>query len=240
MASPMGRYLLEWELRQCDQWVADIFGYNALQIGLPECNYLRQSRIVSHIHCAVSLPAGVLGRPYALPFASASLDLVVLPHVLEFTSHPHQVLREVERVLVPEGVVLIAGFNPFSLWGVRRLMSRRRGEVPWCGHFFSARRLRDWLMLLSLECDDTLYGCYRPAGSRESCFGSGQGIERVGRRVWPMCGGAYLLRAVKRVHGMHLLTPAWRNAARTKTRLVSVPGGSRNTAPQRRHDGAAE
>jgi hypothetical protein len=34
--TPPGRYLLEWERARFDEAVADIFGYHALQLGLPE------------------------------------------------------------------------------------------------------------------------------------------------------------------------------------------------------------
>jgi SAM-dependent methyltransferase len=56
----------------------------------------------------------------ALPFPNQSLDLVLLPHTLELARDPHDTLREVERVLVPEGRVVIVGFNPASLWGLRQ------------------------------------------------------------------------------------------------------------------------
>jgi ubiquinone/menaquinone biosynthesis C-methylase UbiE len=68
-----------------------------------------------------------------LPFATQSLDLVVLPHVLEFAAEPHQVLREVERVLIPEGQVIICGFNPSSLWGMRQVAGRLTGALPAAG-----------------------------------------------------------------------------------------------------------
>jgi SAM-dependent methyltransferase len=86
-----------------------------------------------------------------LPFASQSLDLVVLPHVLEFAAEPHQVLREVERVLIPEGQVIICGFNPASLWGARQGWARRRQPLPAAaGEFISMPRMKDWLKLLNL------------------------------------------------------------------------------------------
>src|SRR5690606_29319162 len=125
--TPPGRYLLAWEQDRFDLAVADVFGFNALQLGLPELDALRANRMP---HRWLSLPelddaprgerAVLVTDPAALPFPAASLDLIVLPHTLERSADPHQVLREVERVLVPEGRVVITGFNPASWWGLRQ------------------------------------------------------------------------------------------------------------------------
>ena len=109
-----------------DQTVADIFGFHALQIGLPECPFLAQSRIASRWTLDYDPPADIIADPHGLPFAENSLDLIVLPHALEFTDDPHQMLREAYRVMRPEGQIVIAGFNPFSLFGAQALFRPRR------------------------------------------------------------------------------------------------------------------
>ena len=127
--TPQGQYVLNWEQARYDHLVADIFGFNAVQLGLPQHDFLRTNRMPFRLRCATEqalLPAGVGGSeadagarllidPHFLPFANASIDLVILPHLLEFHASPHPILREVERVLVPEGSVIVTGFNPFSL-----------------------------------------------------------------------------------------------------------------------------
>ena len=146
--SPAGQYILDWELDTCDEAVADVFGFHAVQLGLPGCDFLRANRIPLR---AVLGHGGDVGADYtALPLASGSIDLLVLPHVLDFSADPHQILREVERVLMPEGQVVICGFNPFSLWGLRRRNSALPVH-PWCGDFISLLRVKDWLKLLGLE-----------------------------------------------------------------------------------------
>ena len=161
LQTPQGRYLLDWEQDGLDRLVADIFGYHAVQLGLPGLELLRANRMPRRINCG---PQGrdLCCSEYELPFATGSLDLVLLPHVLEFSAHPHRVLREVERVLVPEGSVVISGLNPISLWGLRRLVARRGAEAPWSGHYRSAMRIRDWLTLLGFEIQESRFGCYAP------------------------------------------------------------------------------
>src|SRR3569832_2836075 len=112
--TPPGRYLAAWEKAEFDRAVADIFGFHALQLGLPEIDALQGNRM-PHRWLALQEPPGP-GSPAkpalvtdfaALPFEENSLDLVVLPHSLELNVDPHATLREVERVLVPEGKVVI-------------------------------------------------------------------------------------------------------------------------------------
>jgi SAM-dependent methyltransferase len=146
----------------------------------------------------------------ALPFADASLDLLVLPHTLELSYDPHATLREVERVLVPEGRVVICGFNPNSLWGVSKSCKRGFSEV---GDFIGQRRLRDWLQLLSFEVESTSFGCYRPAVKTEGWLQRWEWMDEAGVRWWPILGAVYGMVAVKRVHGMRLMAPAWKKTA---------------------------
>ncbi|MBX3681611.1 MAG: methyltransferase domain-containing protein [Thauera sp.] len=230
LQTPQGRYLLDWEQDGLDRLVADIFGYHAVQLGLSGFDLLRANRMPRRIDC------GPQGRDlrcseYELPFATGSLDLVLLPHVLEFSAHPHRVLREVERVLVPEGSVVISGFNPLSLWGLRRLIARRDAEAPWSGHYRSAMRIRDWLNLLGFEIQESRFGCYAPPLRTPQWLERWGCLDRAGSRWWPVLGAGYLLHGVKRVQGMRLITPHWRGRKAAAKRLSPVAqrdGSTRN------------
>jgi SAM-dependent methyltransferase len=160
----------------------------------------------------------------ALPFPSQSLDLVVLPHALESSRDPHLTLREVERVLVPEGRVMILGFNPASMWGLRQRLGRAGSAVglgrrnalflPRAGEFLGYWRLRDWLRLLSFEVEGGRFGCFRPPCATQRWLDRSAWMEGVGERWWPVFGAVYYLVAVKRVRGMRLVGLA-RHEART-------------------------
>lgn len=205
-----------------DAVVADIFGYNALQLGLPERALLRANRMPFRFSCSRLGEAAVLANDDALPFATASLDLVVLPHVLEFARRPHHVLREVERVLVPEGSVVISGFNPYSLWGIRRLLARKKGAFPWRGQYLSVPRVRDWLTLLGFETQTGGFGCYAPAVSSPAWIERWRFTEKAGARWWPVCGAAYVVQGIKRVQGTRLIMPNWREKRASAKRLSPV------------------
>lgn len=244
LASPPGRYVLDWEQTQFDAAVGDVFGYHALQCGEPAIDALRANRMphrVRAMRAGEPLPSGegsVLRVEHfeELPFDTQSLDLVVLPHVLEFAQDPHQVLREVDRVLRPEGRLIVSGFNPVSLWGMRQLAPRplRRAFLPRDDHMIAVQRLRDWCKLLGFESDRARYGCYRPPCGTQLWLDRTRFMERAGDRWWPICGAVYLVSAIKRVRGMRLIGPAWKRPA--ASRGMAMPTAQRAAGAA---DGAA-
>ena len=209
LASTPGRHVLAWEQRQVDDLITDIFGYHALQIGLPQADFLRANRIPLRQKTGGTGDVDFLCHFPALPIASNSTDLIVLPHVLEFSDEPHQILREVERILIPEGQLIIIGFNPLSLWGLKRRFDRS-GAFPWNGSYLSLNRLKDWLKLLGFEVDRGSLGCCMPPLERLRWLQGWQTIDNSRERWWNFSGGVYVLRAIKRMHGMRLITPDWK------------------------------
>ena len=230
-ASEQGGYLLTREQAYFDRTVNDIFGFNALQLGLPEHDFLRNSRIPLRFTGADQQGAAVRLCGAELPFACGSLDLVLLPHVLEFAEHPHAILREVERVLMPEGSLIISGFNPHSLWGMHRTLGRRQG-YPWCANFIALSRLKDWLALLGFEVVGGRFAAYAPPFHQRKWLERSDFMEAAGDRWWAVSGGVYFLHAVKRVPGMRLIKPSWN--AGLVTKLLPVAPKLNNKIPQRR------
>jgi SAM-dependent methyltransferase len=207
-ATTQGQYLLEREHAFFDYSVTDIFGFNALQLGLPGHEFLRASRIPLRIVAGMETGAQVRLNMGELAFECGSLDLVLLPHVLEFDTNPHQILRETERVLRPEGHLVISGFNPRSLWGLSRAMRAKTG-YPWSGNFISLPRIKDWLALLGFEVVAGRFACYAPPLTNPGWLNRFHFMESAGDRWWAVCGGVYFLQAVKRVPGMRLIKPQW-------------------------------
>ena len=225
LQTPAGRYVLDWEQRTHDALVTDIFGFNALQLTLPMHDFLRANRMPLRFRCddgrSVAL-INVQSDLHHLPFAANSVDLVVMPHAREFDDNPHQVLREVERVLVPEGQVIISGFNPFSLWGWRRKFSRQPAPAPWRGSYISLPRLRDWFSLLGLELQDSRFGCYAPPFDQQKWLQRFGWMEKVGRRSWSPAGAVYIAHAIKRQHSLRLITPKWHDRKALAKALATV------------------
>ena len=229
LETPVGLYVRSWEQRQVDAMVANAFGYHAIQIGLPHWDLLQANRIPYKVWAhSPSAPFGsragrLICEPEQLPFDSQSIDLMVMPHTLEWCQDPHLVLREVERALMPEGRVVITGFNPYSLWGIREslpgLALRLPVPVP---SQVSPARIKDWFKLLSFELDRGRFGCYVPLCVNQSWLQRWHFMEHAGDRWWPAAGAVYAIAAVKRSTGMHLVGPAWRGAKRRRNRRAAV------------------
>jgi SAM-dependent methyltransferase len=253
LQTPGGRYLLAWEQARLDEAVADIFGFHALQLGLPELDALRGNRmphrwLALEADTTISAPspgkvpaAALLRCDFdALPLDSQSLDLVVLPHTLEFARDAHLALREVERVLRPEGRAVILGFNPHSLWGLRQGLGHLRRRVaprsvralflPSAGDLIGHRRLRDWLRLLSFEVEGEHFGCYRPPFDSAQWLARLGWLEPAGERWWPVFGAVYCVVAVKRVRGMRLVGLARDRRALPKAAAVVIGNSNQDSA----------
>ena len=232
-STPLGQYLLEREQAFFDAVVANVFGYNAFQLGLPHVDFMRASRIPLRLRVDRTGPVGLDAEFHELPIASNTVDLLLLPHTLEFHEFPHQILREVARVLRPEGHVVIAGFNPWSLWGARRAFGRRR-RYPWTGRFITLPRMKDWLALLGLEIAGGQMSAYAPPCATRRWLERLAFMDAAGDRWWPIAGGVYCLQAVKRVHGMRLLMPSWKDRLVPGKALAPVPEKARQA-----HDAVA-
>ena len=218
--------MLAWEQKHFDRAVSDAFGFHALQLGLPQCDVLASNRMPHKFMACDGLPAAyALASPLfltnyeALPFSDASLDLVVLPHTLELSYDPHATLREVARVLVPEGRVVIAGMEPLSLWGASKVLGR---GVPEFGDLISQRRIRDWLKLLSFEVDHQTSGCFRPLLRTERWLQRMRWMDTWGSRWWPLSGAVYFVQAVKRVRGTRLISPIWKKSQQRAAATVTT------------------
>ena len=132
--SPLGRSLLAQEAHHLRAVLPNLYGTVAAQLGcIGEMDLMNSciapTRILLDDHGGPGA-CRVRSVPEELPLDTKSTDVVILPHTLDFCDDPHQVLREVSRVLRPEGHVVILGFNPMSMWGLRRLVARRPRPAP--------------------------------------------------------------------------------------------------------------
>ncbi len=223
-ASTLGQEVAGQEAACLGDMLEGVFGHYILQVGGGEV--FRETVVTSQVRHAITLPPArqpeglgmrIVASPEALPIASDSLDAVFLPHTLDFASDPRQVLREAERVLIPEGRLILLGFNALSPWALVRLA--RPGRIPWCGGFLTRYRVGDWLSLLGFDVEwQRMLVFQAPWGGSRWC--SGNFLAAAGSRYWPALGGVYALRAVKRVSTLTPLRPSW------KTRRRLLPGGA--------------
>lgn len=212
---PLGEQLGKAESEALDAILPNLFGYHLLQVGCAGNELFSSSRILHKVAMVKDADSGQLqtqlaGDPEQMPIQTDSVDAVILYHTLEFARDPHQVLREAERILVPEGHMVIISFNPFSLWGLRRLFSLRCRHVPWCGRFLGGFRLKDWLALLGFELTLSRSIFFRPPLRRQGIMSRLERMEHWGARWCPFLGGVQILVGRKKVSTLTPIKPRWR------------------------------
>ena len=224
--TPLGRSLIQEEEQQLRQVLTKLYGPIAIQLGvLGFCTFMQSSSAIHHIFSVdhkipdnKDLPGTVLHAvAEAMPWDTKSVSVLLLPHVLEFSHDPHQVLREAERVLVPEGHLVLACFNPFSFWGIRRMFSGlfdQQQAVPWCGRFYRLARVKDGISVLGFEVILGSTAYYLPPFKSSKLRSKLNFLQNAGPRWWPMWSATFILVARKKEFGMTPIVPRWRKKKR--------------------------
>ena len=221
--TPLGRQLLADQRTQVDRLARNLSGARQLHVALSHRLPLATGtdfpqRILVTPHWHDQMPAGVaVCDADELPFPGESMDLVILHHAADFSAQPHQVLREASRVLRGEGSILMMGFNPLSLWGLRRLVSRQR-TGPWGGRFLLRSRMEDWLSLLNFAVESAETSFFKMP-LQASTLHEGRGIiEQVCANRFLPVGAYYCILAKKRIYSRLPRKPAWRSK-----NVISLP-----------------
>lgn len=216
-----GRAYLEQEKACLNELLPKLFGYYLIQLGMAQSlnDVMQECRIGSCLVLATdnsSEPVRIdaqVSIPH-LPIVSDSVDAVLLPHTLDFSSNPHQVLREAERILIPDGRIIITGFNPWSVWGLYKLLLQHKGRIPWCAQFISLFRLQDWLRLLNFKVEIIKPVMYRPPLKSETMLNRLQFMENANPKYFSLFSAGYVVQAVKRVTTFTPVKPGWRKRTR--------------------------
>lgn len=224
--SPLGQAFLRSEETEVNKMLPQLFGYHLLVLGEPVLIQCVQNSPITHrvwIHSYTNMSEGssaLTSRHDKLPILSDGVDLVYLAHSLEFIKNPHEVLREVFRVLIAEGHVIISNFNPWSVWGLWRWCVRFIKRAPWDNHFISVARLKDWLALLGFDVLQVNTYFFRPPVSHPGVLHHLKWLEKLGRWFWPFFGGGYVLLAQKRIITLTPIRPSFESR-----RKLLVPSG---------------
>lgn len=215
--SPLGKAVYTAEHEQLEDILPGLFGYHILQYGCSgQSNYLTSSRITNKTVLfldSAELNTGLTAvhtSAEELPIAADSIDVIVLPHILEYSKDVHKLLREMERVLIADGHVVIIGINPISLWGIWHLFLCWWGEMPWSGRLISIPRIKDWLSLLDFDVEKTNFFFFSPPFRNPNILQKFMPLERLGRNCWPILGGLYAVVAKKRVVPLNPIKMQWR------------------------------
>ncbi len=201
---PHGRYLLEAERKALTALLPRYFGYHLLQLGGPiHFDLLETSLINHHIRLADEVTPGFNGSSVEaefdeLPFLPDSIDLVVMPHTLDRLQNPLSLLKSVYDVLIPEGHLIILGYNTWSLWHLAKIW-RRHDALLQRAQFHGAGQVRRWLNHTGFQIVYHKSVAHRPPVSSERWLKRFLFLEPMGQLLWPHLGAVHLIVAQKRV-----------------------------------------
>jgi SAM-dependent methyltransferase len=203
-----GKQLASFESYYMSHSLHKLFGSHLLHLGDIGTQDWLEGSAARYSVCLTESGVGVSWMPIIqgtydnLPIQESSIDIVLLPHILEFEENPCQVLAEVSRILVPHGHAIILGFNPMSLFGASRAFHQ---------HFQAMSQIRHWLNSEEFDIVDTQTFFFRPAMRNETWLAKLRFLEILGQFFWSSGGGVYLFVAKKKVIGMTPVRPAWRD-----------------------------
>jgi SAM-dependent methyltransferase len=156
--TPRGRLLKELEVGYLHSSIMVSCKQTILQIGglgweneFIDCSLYTNFTILDAKNRGCEAARKICAKAFHLPLQSDSVDMIILPHLLEFDAYRFQTMREIERVLKPEGTVVILNFNPWSVWVRYQYLWDKRLADSWKGHFIRRSRVIDWLKLLNFE-----------------------------------------------------------------------------------------
>lgn len=203
-----GDWLRESIQTRLDEWCPKLFGYHMLKLGglsseISSCTCNIQHQVNLDIQNPLH---NVIADGYNLPFLEKSFDVVVLSHQLDYSNDPHRLLREVDRVMMDDGYIIITGFNPFSVTGLASLMPWRKNSLPWSGRMYTPSRVKDWLGVLNYEvihCDT--YALF-PMSKYQAMW---TWLENALGGCASFAGSQYFIVARKRTYPIKPIKPHW-------------------------------
>lgn len=209
----LGSQIIDAEKKIIARLLDKHYGKHALLVGVPQqFSLLEATKIPCHTLVSPFLaherqPGFVEGDLHEIPILTGSIDLVVLPHTLEYVDNPRQLIHEACRIVKPEGLIVALGFNPYSMWGIRRLLSR--SEVPWSSTFNNAHQVKNWLRLAEFQIEEQSTILFRPPVNHEKMFGKLEFLEYVGNLLHYF-GGIYCVTARAKVIPLTPIRMKWK------------------------------
>lgn len=219
-----GEHLLLTEKQKLAALLPRVYFPTALQIGELDMDFLED------LTCGATafftqesldhVTPRVISNYQALPAPARSVDLVVLPHLLDTITDPFPMLRELGQIIAPGGYLALMGLNPYSLWGLSEQVTRLSGRPRVARQLYSVNRVQDWLSLLSFKLDSANMVFYRPPVNSVRWLERLEFLEKSGARWWPGCAAAYMLVARKQEVGVRPIPLRSKRLTRLRPGLV--------------------
>lgn len=224
----LGPNLLEKEADIISQMLEKHYGKHSLLIGVPNQNklqkklHLNYTALISPITDQNPKINHIESDFYHLPIITGGIDLVILPHILELFEHPRQLLAEACRIIKPEGLIVICGFNPYGLWRLRKKYSVKNKSMPWTNQFIHTKEIKNWLELLDFKLEQQYYGLFTLPINHPKLSTPLNWLEKMGTKYFPIIGGIYILIARAKILPLTPIRLKWKQefgGVRVPTRI---------------------
>jgi SAM-dependent methyltransferase len=223
-----GRSILDVEQKILPSLLSNYYGNQIVLIGTPQQQALIKSNtipnriLLSPLFNKHIVPGihNIESDFMELPLASGSVDLVLLPHIQEFLDNPRQLISEACRIVKPEGHIIICGFNPYSMWGLRNRFSKH-SKIPWSGNFIQTGIIKKWLGLADFKITRQNKLLYRPPIAYEKIYNNLSFLEWLGPKCYGPLGGIYILIAQAKVIPLTPIKLSWKQKI-SDVRLPSI------------------
>ncbi|ODQ00979.1 MULTISPECIES: methyltransferase domain-containing protein [Salinivibrio] len=192
-----------------DECLPNLFGYHLLKLGGLSCELVSQQCNIQHQVCVDKRNPmrNLTADHYALPFIEKSFDACLLAHQLDYSDDPHRLLREVDRVMIDDGYLILSGVNPTSVMGIKRVLRGRGQRLPWSGRMFSPLRIRDWLSVMNYEVTTATHFGLWPTKQPKARHAW---VESSFAEFTPFVGCVYFIIARKRSYPLKPIKPRWK------------------------------
>lgn len=234
----LGKSVIEAEQSFLSRWIKNYRGKHSLLLGVPEQYPLLNAEMTNYFFNWLLTPlfnhrkhvCSIESGFYDLPVAAGSIDLLLLPHSLELLDNPKHALTEACRLVKPEGYIVVIGFNPCSLWGLKHYFSRAKKIVPWSHRFIRATTVKQWLMLSDFKLMEQHTLLYRPPVHYKSVYKRLNFLEKLGRFLYRPFGGIYILIAQAKVTPLTPIRWHWRQRLADIPISTTMPGSTMRDA----------
>ena len=229
--SHAGQQLLNNENRSLSTCVEKLHGNYLMQLGVTEVITPFERCSVQHQFALAPVAAdglSICALFESLPLSAEVVDVAVLQHSLDYSTNPHQLLRDVARVLTPHGHVLIVGFNPLSCYGIFHILMRYTApRAIFCHHSLRLRRVQDWLRLLNFETLQVQHGFARKPMRHQGIMSQLKWLNSLVAWLSLPLGGYYVIVAQKHMAPLTPVKPLWSS-------ITPVPGFSSHSLAEQR------
>ena len=215
----LGNSFLNIEKKFIDDSIDDVFGFYAIQVGACSHDFLNSNRIKNKF-VVDKFSSDIIAESYSLPLESDSVDLLVAPHILDFSIYPQDSLREIIRVIKPGGHLVITLFNYHSLFSIFNFF--RSNYYKTINNKNTLSKIKDWLNLLNVKIVSSKLGFFNLPVENKNIIDKFIFLEHVCQRWLPFTGSIIMMHGVKTISSINLIKPSWSKKFKKKEKFSTV------------------